>query len=197
MTAHTLSLKPNRYLTVDYERSNFSVHQCNFQENVPQNLVSIPSTNLSSTTNVGSSSKSSTPSVGADVGIAIGAFAIVLLAVGTWILLRRRRRRSLESRTQDVVEAQAPNIGQNFELETPDVPHELPLSTPLTPEVEGTELPRAHELYSPPEFTELPGGDAQVYELLGESRRLGRESNLSSQRRSSEIGKPNEQGGYF
>lgn len=197
MTAHTFSLKPNRYLIVDYERSNFSVHQCIFQENVPQNLVPIPSTNKSNTTSVGSSSRPSSLSAGADAGIAIGALALVLLAVGTWILLRRWRRRSLESRTQDVIEAQTPDIGQKVELETPDVPHELALSTPLTPEVEGTELPRAHELYSPPEFTELPGGDAQIHELSGESRRLGRESNLSSQSRVSKIGKPNEQGGYF
>lgn len=197
MTTHTFSLQSHRYLTVDYERSNFSLHQCIFQENVPQNLVPILSTNTSNTTSVGYSSRPSSLSAGADAGIAIGALAIVLLAVGTWVLLRRRRRRSLESRTQDVIEAPIPNPGQNVELGTPDVPHELALSNPLTPEVEGTELPRAHELYSPPEFTELPGGDAQIYELSGESRRLQRESKLSSQRRVSNIRRPKEQEGYF
>lgn len=195
MTTHTFSLQSHRYLTVDYERSNFSLHQCIFQENVPQNLVPILSTNTSNTTSVGS--RPSSLAAGADAGIAIGALAIVLLAVGTWVLLWRRRRRSLESRTQDVIEAPIPNPGQNVELGTPDVPHELALSNPLTPEVEGTELPRAHELYSPPEFTELPGGDAQIYELSGESRRLQRESNLSSQRRVSKIRRPKEQEGYF
>ena len=120
---------------------------------------------------------------GTDAGIAIGALVVVLLAIGTWFLLRRWRRRRRESRTQDVNEAPTPEFGQKAELDTPSMPQELALSNPLTPEVEGKELRRVHELYSPPEFTELSGESSQVYDLSGESRSLGRESNCSSQSR--------------
>lgn len=197
MTTNTISLEPHRYLTVDYERSNFSVDQCIFEENVPQNLFPILPKNTSNSTSAKSSNRTSSLSAGTDVGIAIGALAVVLLAVGTWIVLRRRRRRRRESHTQVVIEAPTPEIGQKAGLDTPSMPQELPLSNPLTPEVEGTELPRAYELYSPPEFTELPGEDTQVHELSGESRRLERESNLSGQSGRSTAGTPNVQQGYF
>lgn len=191
MLTHKFSLEPHRYLTVDYERSNFSVHQCIFQENVQQDLVPILLANMSSNTT--STNRPSSISAGADAGIAIGALLVVLLAVGTWFLLRRRRRRRGEAQTHDVTEPPTFKFGPEAELDAPEMPHELALSNPLTPEVEGTELPRVHELFSPPEVTELPGESAEVYELSGESRRLGRESNLSAQSRRSRPGKANVQ----
>lgn len=88
------------YLIVDWERQNFSVSQCDWQQNMNQHLVPITDLTDGSATATGgssaemaSSASSSSLSTGAIAGIAVGAgilgIGLVLLA---FFLVRRRRR---------------------------------------------------------------------------------------------------------
>jgi hypothetical protein len=91
------------YLTVDWERSNFSVAACNWDNGTPasQNIVAISSYNntKSSSGNGGvagsdGSTKMSPLSTGAIAGIAVGAVAIILLSVaGVLIYLNWNKKR--------------------------------------------------------------------------------------------------------
>lgn len=66
------------YLTVDYERQNFSIAQAQWPDPLPAaQIVTISSANATST-----SSSSSSISTGAIAGIAVGGAAIALIAIG-------------------------------------------------------------------------------------------------------------------
>jgi hypothetical protein len=93
------------YLTVDWERQNFSVAACNWANGGPssQNIVAISSFN--NTKSNGGNGAASSPSDGANkmsplgtgaiVGIAVGALAIILLSVaGVLIYLRHKQQKS-------------------------------------------------------------------------------------------------------
>ena len=79
------------YLTVDYERNNFSISQAVFSQDALTNiqLVDIPSANSTSQM----SHVSSGLSTGAIVGIAVGGFCLLAIILGTIIVLIVRRRR--------------------------------------------------------------------------------------------------------
>jgi hypothetical protein len=75
----------NRYLTVDYDRNNFSISQAIFPDtNEPQKLTPItaPPTTTETAKHLG---------VGAYVGIAISAVAVLAFTLLMLIILKRRR----------------------------------------------------------------------------------------------------------
>ena len=78
------------YLTVDWERQNFSISECVFPENLQQDLVAIQSP--SETTSSGGSSTGKT--VGIAVGVVVGVLFIAA-AIGTY--LWKRHQAKLES----------------------------------------------------------------------------------------------------
>lgn len=94
----------NRYLTVDYDRNNFSISQAIFPDtNEPQKLTAIiaPYTNTSTSRHLG---------VGAYVGIAIGAVAVLAFVL---LMLRILKRRHAAAKGQ-----QANSPGSQNELNT-------------------------------------------------------------------------------
>ncbi|MCJ1450733.1 hypothetical protein MMC28_001067 [Mycoblastus sanguinarius] len=92
------------YLTVDWERQNFSISQCVFSENAQQHLVAISSTsallNSSSNSTSSGNSSSSGKTVGIAVGVTVGVL-VILGAVGTYFFLKRRHRPSEKAGTGD------------------------------------------------------------------------------------------------
>ena len=72
-----ISLINCRYLTVDWERNNFSLSQCIFEDNMSQKLVPITSIDAKPT-----NSSSGGSSTGRTAGIAVGVVVGVLLVVG-------------------------------------------------------------------------------------------------------------------
>lgn len=87
------------YLTVDWERQNFSVAACNWANGSPaqQNIVPITSFNntksIEGAAGAGSAHKVSPLSTGAIAGIAVGGIVIILLAIfGTLFYLKRKSR---------------------------------------------------------------------------------------------------------
>lgn len=91
------------YLTVDWERQNFSVQACDWSNGTPstQNIVAISSYNDTKSGTSGSAassgsngtSKMSPLSTGAIAGIAVGAFAILAISIaGVLIYLRRKQK---------------------------------------------------------------------------------------------------------
>jgi hypothetical protein len=88
------------YLTVDWERSNFSVAACNWDNGPPlaQNIVPIAASNNTrpngGASPAGSANKVSPLSTGAIAGIAVGGIVIILLSIfGTLFYLRRKSRK--------------------------------------------------------------------------------------------------------
>ena len=97
-----------RYLTVDYERKNFSLSQCDFSGR-PSHIVAISSVNATSTNAPGTTpSTSATPSGGtsgnqnsssslsssAIAGIAIGIIALAIILAGTVIFMLWRKKKT-------------------------------------------------------------------------------------------------------
>lgn len=79
------------YLTVDWERQNFSISECLFSENLQQNLVPIQSPN--DKTNAGGSSTGKT--VGIAVGVVVGVLVIAAL-IGVFFWRSHRAKRDME-----------------------------------------------------------------------------------------------------
>ena len=86
------------YLTVDWERRNFSISECVFSENMQQNLVAIQSP--SGKTSSGGSSTGRT--VGIAVGVVVGV--LVVAAVFGAFLWKRRRDHQDERKQEKEVE---------------------------------------------------------------------------------------------
>ena len=85
------------YLTVDYDRSTFTLAQALFPDSsVPQRLVPIlsPSASTSDPSSSSPSSSKTGLSTGAIAGIVVGALALLLIPLIAWLLIRRRRRRT-------------------------------------------------------------------------------------------------------
>lgn len=76
------------YLTVDWERQNFSISECLFSENYQQTLVAIQPPN--DTTSSGSSSTGKT--VGIAVGVVVGVL-VIAAAVGVFLWKKRQAKR--------------------------------------------------------------------------------------------------------
>lgn len=109
------------YLTVDWERSNYSISQCLFDPDVTQEIiVSIKFVNATST-----SQHQGNSSAGRTIGIGVGvAVAVVVLAVwiAAFVILRRRKgRRQTEKATTKAEDDEVERIRQGFakaELDT-------------------------------------------------------------------------------
>ena len=84
------------YLTVDWERQNFSISECLFTENMQQNLLPIQSP--SDKTNSGGSSTGKT--VGIAVGVVVGVLVIVAV-IGAIFWKKRSDKRKLEKERAD------------------------------------------------------------------------------------------------
>ena len=87
------TLLQEAYLTVDYERGNFSVAQAVFPDPLPAaNIITIKSKSDTD------SSTNSSLSTGAIAGIAVGgALLLILLALAALFFLRRRRKRTKQN----------------------------------------------------------------------------------------------------
>ncbi len=79
------------YLTVDWERQNFSISECVFPENLQQNIVAIQSQN--DTTSSGGSSTGKT--VGIAVGVVVGVL-VIAAAIGVFFWKKHQAKRESE-----------------------------------------------------------------------------------------------------
>lgn len=109
------------YIIVDYERSNFSVRQCYWDQDVSQNVVAILPVNITTssssptTTTNASSSSDSGLSIGAKAGIVVGCVMFFLLVVGMLIfffVLPRYKKRKVETTTVDDASTKAEQLPQ-------------------------------------------------------------------------------------
>ncbi|KAJ4350499.1 uncharacterized protein N0V89_009120 [Didymosphaeria variabile] len=80
------------YLTVDWERQNFSISACNWVLDENKNIVPIISPKYTGENDASSSGLST----GAIIGIAVGVGLVVILAAGAFFLWFRRRRQKQE-----------------------------------------------------------------------------------------------------
>ena len=80
------------YLTVDWERRNFSISECLWAENMPQILTAIQSP--SDKTNSGGSSTGKT--VGIAVGVVVGVLLVIAAIVGVYFWRKREAKRRVE-----------------------------------------------------------------------------------------------------
>ena len=98
------STNEDRYLIVDYERSNFSISPALFDESAQSNFVPIASTNntLPAGVRTVQQNTSHSLSIGAIVGIVVAVVAVVLLAAaGAFFYVRRKRRKAAEAATKE------------------------------------------------------------------------------------------------
>ncbi|KAL8782220.1 MAG: hypothetical protein Q9213_005586 [Squamulea squamosa] len=110
------------YLTVDWERQNFSISQCSFDPNISQQkLVSIHSVQNATTV----TERQGATSNGTIIGIAIGVAVAVVLIVGGiaafFIIQKRKRKRQRAEATTEGSDEEAEKIRQGFakaELDT-------------------------------------------------------------------------------
>ena len=189
---HTLgrTFLQEAYLTVDYERSNFSVSQCLFQDGSQQKLIGIPPVPSSNITNsTGSkepSSNHSTIVIGIAVGVSVLAVAVAASVVTFFLIKKRRAKRKEEKAKGDLAKAEeeaAERVRMGFdkaELGTADharyemggshtFGHPLP---PLAKEKADFFHDRGdkHELLAGDvEFSELPDQKGPVYEMYDAS----------------------------
>ena len=180
------------YLTVDYERSNFSVSQCLFQDGSQQKLIGIPpapAPSLNNTLSTGSkesSSSHSTAVIGIAVGVSVLAVAVAASVVSFLMIKKRRARREEEKAKADLAKAEeeaAERVRLGFnkaELGTADhalyemggsdtFEHPLP---PLAKEKADFFHDRGdkHELLAGNvQFSELPDQKGPVYEMYDAS----------------------------
>lgn len=144
----------SRYLIVDWERSNFSLSQCLFEEGSQQKLVAIEA--VSSTTDEIRSSSSSKPPSGKNktAGIAVGVtLAVVIISIGLGVFFFKRRQgaakniKSHKSRADEILpgyrktELNTDNDHAIYEMDNPEnakrlaqtkAPHEMD-GVPLRP----------------------------------------------------------------
>lgn len=94
-------------MTVDYERAKFSVSQSFFQDNLPANLITIPSINATTGANITKITPPPPPtkkiSSGAMAGVIIAAIVLCLFIAGLiFFFIRKRRSKALASENPDV-----------------------------------------------------------------------------------------------
>lgn len=84
------------YLTVDYERGNFSISQCLWNDGAPSEIAAIISssytTNFSSTASPGKKSSSTSVSPAVVAGVVVGVIAIIAVCVLGVLVVRRKKR---------------------------------------------------------------------------------------------------------
>lgn len=190
------TLLQEAYLTVDFERSNFSLGQAGFGAQAPKPKL-VPITRRTYLTEPKKSGMSTGVKAGIAVGIVIGV--ITLIAVALFLFRRRRRRRQELQKEKEGASATAkPPDGSN-NLASPmsgrsslfsdgngtvvsselaaTVPRHRRVSELSSPESEPTEYfmhrkvgsqdTSVSELESPPEVHELPGDGELMPRSLG------------------------------
>ena len=125
------TLLQEAYLTVDYERANFTISQAAFPDPLPSPSI-IPITSPSSP----SSSSSSGPplSTGAIAGIAAGGAALIIVLIAGAIYLHRKRadkKQKYELANTQIAEASGGRTSAAHKAIVPEDPQELS-GTPLT-----------------------------------------------------------------
>ena len=127
-TQHTLgrTFLQESYITVDYERLNFSVSSAVFHNNVPQQIIPILSINSTNSTGPGNNiTKMPSPpthklGAGATAGIIIAAIAVCTLITGAftfWFLRRRKLRNATnDDASSDRVEVDGTSTPSAVEL---------------------------------------------------------------------------------
>ncbi|KAJ9643450.1 hypothetical protein H2199_004129 [Coniosporium tulheliwenetii] len=170
------------YITVDHERSNFSVSQCVWEYGAAQDIVAIPSLERSSTAadgTPGGQSTSSSLSTGAIVGIAVGAAAATaLIALLIFFLWWRRRKQkpkpedeassddSSTSEPAEPPEEQTPNVYPKAELDATHVPrHEIDSTSKLDRAPDGVGTPGTP---ASPYPSEVEAAQKVVFEMEGD-----------------------------
>lgn len=130
------------YLTVDYERSRFSVSQARFEDGAVADLIPILSPNETSATDPASGTSSDGFSRGALAGTVGGAVAFFFLVVGAISLLlfwkRRRRRRRQEEAVQKAVKEPERDSGSSRSIIGGELNTEFGDGKYRPPEVEGS-----------------------------------------------------------
>lgn len=146
-----------RYLTVNYERSNFSVAQSIFPEAAEQKLTSILSSSEDLTP--GGQPQPQPPpsqklSPGAIAGIAVAIAIVFILAFGTIFFIRRRRRRG-EKRPKSI------SLNDRIELGGIEKPAEADSAAVWKPgpEMEGDNAPVSLQARTQ-QAAEFPGSEA-------------------------------------
>ncbi|MCJ1248862.1 hypothetical protein MMC30_006083 [Trapelia coarctata] len=153
------------YLIADYERSQFSINQCIFAENLIEDIQAIPSLNSSNANGTGtgtSSAQSGSRSLLAPgmIGLAsvAGAAVVLILSFGTVFGLRKRKRRRQRSEG-----AKASNIeGVDANKQT----NELQGDTDHKIEIDGQQMVR--ELHGVPRIGAELEGDVAAHEMNGD-----------------------------
>lgn len=147
-----------RYLTVNYERSNFSVSQSVFPEGAQQNLIPIlpPSDDITITNKPQSTNQSKKLSSGTVAGIVVAIVILCILAFGTVFFIRRRRRRG-------AAEPESSRLKDQVELDGLQKPAEADSAAAWKPglEMEGNNAPTNMDAKLR-HMAEVPGSDANV-----------------------------------
>lgn len=129
------------YLTVDYERSRFSVSQARFEDGAVADLIPMVSPNETSATATASDTGSDGFSRGALAGTVGGAVAFFFLVVSAISLLfwkRRRRRRVQEEAVQEAVKEPETDSGSSRSIIGGELNTEFGDGKYRPPEVEGS-----------------------------------------------------------
>ena len=164
---------------MDYERNNFSISECTFQDGSAQKLVSIPplaTTDSTLPAGEDSSSNSNTTIIGIAVGVSVLAVIIVACGVSFFLVKRRRARRREEeakAKAEKADEETAERIKHGFDkVELATAGHaryEMGGSDVLGPQVEAGVPPlikeKADFFDHPAEKHELSAGKVEVAEL--------------------------------
>ena len=154
------SINVCRYLTVNYERSTFSVSQSVFPEVAEPKLTPIlpPSDDVTITGNPQPSNPSKKPSPGAVAGIVVAIVTLCIVAFGTFFFVRRRRRR----RRCSEVEPGSSRLKDQVELDGIQKPAEADVTAASKPglEMEGNNAPTS--LDARRHAAEVPGSNADV-----------------------------------
>ncbi|OBT68477.1 hypothetical protein VE03_02787 [Pseudogymnoascus sp. 23342-1-I1] len=152
------------YLTVDYERGNFSVSQCSWVEGAVENVVAIASkvsTVGSTDTTTGSTGTAGSPassksglSTGAIAGISVAAVVVVLaLAISGYFFLKRQRQQRHEQAAIQMITSVDPQDDKAIMTDSKSIQsHEL------------SNYGEVHELNHDTEVHEL-NHDTQIYQL--------------------------------
>jgi hypothetical protein len=116
------------YLTVDYERGNFSVSQCVWQDGAPERISAIISptyTNRSVSSTL--SNIASKPVGGGIIATAvIGGIVVLTLAVGLGYIISRRRRRDRPTSNSPTEDIGLTNLGKdNKDIKTESLSDDL------------------------------------------------------------------------
>lgn len=133
------------YLIVDWERHNFSISQCIFQDPNPQHLIAIPPV---ANTDTPAASQGGSLSTGAIVAIAVVVVLVVLAVIAVVlaiVIIKRRNKKRRDAENAKVVEEEQPQA-----------------PPPSQPE---TEEYRKPELDGAPTRPSLRGRDAKAFHL--------------------------------